>query len=121
METRVSDAAIAATNGHGSSAVHQTTDGKSAVDDCDWFKKVAQALHEHKPGTVLYLVTGLGDERLCQRYAAGHVKPPAYFFRALLRSPQGWPWLCGAMEGCEEPWWAEVQDAVRIKRAIENR
>jgi hypothetical protein len=111
----------AAINGNGTSAADENLNGKSAVDDGDWFRNLAQRLHEHKPGTVLFLVTGLGDERLCQRYAAGHVKPPAYFFRALLRSPQGWQWLCGAMDGCKEPWWADVQDAMKMKRAIESR
>lgn len=120
MHGNLNDDGSRAINGHGSSAADECADGKSAVDDADWFSRVARTLLPNKAGTALHYVTGF-DERLCQRYAAGHVKPPAYFFRSLLRSEQGGVWLAAAMEGSEAAWWLEVQDALRIKRAIENR
>lgn len=108
-----------ATVGRGRCAATNLVDGKSAADDGDWFSEAAQQLHPHKPGTVLFLTTELGDERLCQRYAAGHVKPPAYFFRALLRSDQGWQWLCAAMEGSDAEWWREMKRARARSAAID--
>lgn len=99
-----------ATNGSGTSAADEFSDGKSAVDDSEWFSQAAQRLLPSKPGTILHLTTGLGDERLCQRYAAGHVKPPAYFLRALLRSPHGRQWLAAVMEGSEADWWRDYKD-----------
>lgn len=108
-----------ATNGHGTSAADPILDGKSAVDDGEWFAAVARALLPHKAGTALHCITGY-DERLCQRYAAGHVKPPAYFLRALLRSEQGWQFLAGAMDGASPQWWRDVRKAMELKRAIDG-
>jgi hypothetical protein len=109
---------------HGRSAAEEiaaTTggkfDGKSAGDDENWFSEACRKLYAgNKPGTALFYVTGLGDERGCQRYAAGQVKPPAYFLRRLLRSSIGWQWLCAAMDGCDEPWWREVRLAVAYEQ-----
>lgn len=110
MLRRVSDApAGRAISVGGISAVDESTDGKSAADDSGWFANAAQRLLPDKPGTILHLTTGLGDERLCQRYAAGTVRPPAYFFRALLRTDQGGLWLDAAMDGCEARWWTELK------------
>jgi len=95
------------------STVAPTTDGKSAVDDGDWFHKMAQALHPEKPGTVFWATTGV-DERLCQRYAAGHTRPPAYFLRSLLRSEGGWTYLAFLMDGSKAIWWRDLQRARRI-------
>jgi hypothetical protein len=106
-------------NGHGKSAISPECDGKSAVDDGDWFAELARSLLPSKAGTALHYITGF-DERICQRYAAGHVKPPAYFLRTLLRSKQGWQFLSGAMEGSDAPWWIEVNEALRIKQAVDG-
>ncbi len=95
------------------SAAEPATDGKSAVDDGDWFAKMAQALHPEKPGTVLWTITGV-DERLCQRYAAGHTRPPAYFLRSLLRSEGGWTYLAFLMDGSKATWWRDLQRARRV-------
>lgn len=95
-------------NGNGTSAAIDNDDGRCAVDDGDWFSRVARALLRKKAGTALHYITGF-DERLCQRYAAGHVRPPAYFFRCILRSNHGWEFLAGAMDGCEEKWWTDLQ------------
>lgn len=102
----------------GRDATERIVDGKSAVDDGDWFKRAAQQLYPHKPGTILHLTTGLGDERLCQRYAAGDVRPPAYFLRALLRSQHGEQWLAAALEGCTATWWKDLQRARRVAVAL---
>lgn len=83
----------------------------SAVkSDGNWFSVAARALYPSKGGTALHYVTG-GDERLCQKYAAGTVKPPAYFLRALLRSEHGWQWLAALMDGSEARWWSDIQRA----------
>lgn len=103
------------------------SDGKSGAvlespvkSDADWFSQGVKGVLPRKAGLCLHLATGLGDERLCQKYAAGHVKPPAYFLRALLRGEDGWTWLCICMDGCKAKWWLEVKQAVAIKRAIEG-
>jgi hypothetical protein len=98
-----------------------TSDGTSAIDDGHWFSQAARALYVEKPGTILFLITGLGDERLCQKYASGKHRPPAYFLRALLRGEHGADWLAAVMHGCKSEWWREYQDAMKLKRAIDNR
>ena len=104
--------------------ISNTSNGISAsgrdADDEHWFSEGCD-IYEHKPGTIIFTLTGLGDERICQRYASGEVRPSAYFFRGLLRTSHGWEWLNIAMRGSKEPWWLEVQDAIRIKRLIGNR
>src|SRR6202034_3960466 len=92
----------------------------SVGSDENWFSQACRALLEHKPGTALHYVTGF-DERSCQRYAAGSVKPPAYFFRALLRSEQGWTWLAAAMDGSSASWWLDIQRARDCSFAYEQR
>ena len=92
-------------------AFDRPADGKDAVDSSDWFGIAARALYPHKAGTNLFYLTGLGDERLCQRYANGKHKPPAYFLRALLRSDQGFTWLSAVMDGSDVTWWRELQAA----------
>jgi hypothetical protein len=71
-----------------------------------------------KPGLELHLITGL-DERSCHRYAAGSVKPPAHFLRALLRSEQGRQFLECLMDGAEPEWWRELKRAERISVQID--
>jgi len=110
-EERVAEA----TNGGGISAVRKSFDGKSAVNDEHWFSEMAQALLKPKPGTALHYITGY-DERLCQRYAAGSVKPSAYFLRRLLRSKQGATFAAIALDGA--PWWRELQRMAEIGRAV---
>lgn len=99
-------------------------DGKSAgkttnLSD-DWFSMTCKHLLPTKAGTALHYMTGF-DERSCQRYAAGDVKPPAFFLLRLLHSPQGWTWLCAAMSGCEEKWWRDVWLAVECTVAFEAK
>lgn len=118
MSTESLNGVGVATNGHGRNAIRGKQNGKSAADDGEWFARAARILHPHKPGTVLHLITGLGDERLCQRYASGEVRPPAYFLRALLRSECGEQWLNAAMEGCELPWWVNRKRAAEVGRKV---
>lgn len=93
----------------------------TAVDDANWFAAAAWSIYTQKPGTILFLITGLGDERLCQRYASGEFKPKAYFLRALLRGAHGRQWINATMEGSTADWWLEHLDALKLKRAIDNR
>jgi hypothetical protein len=112
-------AANEASERNGRNAAEEIDDGKSAVDDENWFAEAAQELYgRNKPGTALFYATELGDERGCQRYAAGSVKPPAYFLRRLLRSPHGWQWLCAAMAGMRR---AMVERSVRLAVAYEEK
>lgn len=92
----------------GKSDVKKTTDGKSAVDDENWFSNAAKQLYPAKSGTALHYLTGF-DERICQRYAAGHVRPPAYLLRSLLRGDHGWTWLCVVMENSDQKWWRDAR------------
>jgi hypothetical protein len=92
-------------------AIH--SDDISVVDDGSWFETATCVLYPIKPGTALHYITGV-DERSCQRYAAGTVKPPAYFLRTLLRTDQGKQWLAAVMDGCDQQWWRDHQRAERI-------
>lgn len=122
-----SDSAATASTVRGTAAVSSPPNcppGETAAnsfpelpDFLDRRKSTALAAHEiygpNKTGIALFYAIGcLGDERGCQRYAAGSVKPPAYVLRKLLRSPQGWVWLCETMKNCDEPWWRNVRLAV---------
>lgn len=118
MRTESLNGQSRATNGHGKHAAKNFSNGKSAADDGDWFARAARSLHPVKPGTVLFLTTGLGDERLCQRYASGEVRPPAYFLRALLRSDSGEQWLNAVMDGCKAKWWRELGEAATFGRQV---
>ncbi len=118
MHGNLSTPADPTTIENGTIAVREIPDGKSAVDDeGQWFSRSARRMHPTKPGSILHYTTGLGDERLCQRYASGEVKPPAYFLRALLRSEHGRQWLYAAMEGCTEQWWVDLQRAIKVGSA----
>lgn len=112
-----------ATNASGKLAVRRvipittkSADGKSAVDDQDWFSEAARRLYTQKPGTVLHTITSLGDERLCQRYASGEVRPPAYFLRALQRSDHGRQWSAIVLDGVA--WWIELNRSADIGRKV---
>jgi len=104
---------------------YESSRGKSVVtgdisDAEDWFANACKHLLPTKAGTALHFVTGF-DERSCQRYAAGDVKPAAFFLRALLRSPQGWIWLCAAMDGSDADWWRDVRYAYEIIAVFEAK
>lgn len=113
----------AAESGNGGRfAVEKSTSVKSDAPDLGWFVEMVRGLHPHKPGTALHYLTGY-DERLCQKYAAGSVKPSAYFLRNLLRSGQGWQHLVAIMDGSNAAWWRdlvvrkECADAYEARRA----
>jgi hypothetical protein len=113
----------AAINGYGS-FVSRKPDIGTADESADtsaelWFSRIVRSLFAVKGGTALHCITGV-DERTCQRYAAGHVRPPGYFIRTLLRSEEGWQFLAALMEGSEARWWAETKRARRIAEAVDR-
>lgn len=106
--------------GNGASVVGGKSVGKSVVNDRGWFADACISLFPHgKAGTALWADTGVG-ERDCQRYAAGTVRPSGGFVRALLRTPNGWTWLCAIMDGCSVAWWVELQHMRRLVEAIKR-
>lgn len=100
---------------------------KSVAETSTWFVDACERLYgppdefgrRNKAGAALAVLLGC-DERSGQRYASGKVKLPAYLFRLLLRSPQGWAWLCTAMKGADAPWWGDVVRARQIYDAIKD-
>lgn len=116
------DGAGVGANGHDDRfVIEKTTGDKSVADDENWFSDAVLLLYPEKPGTALhYIAEKQFDERSCQRYAAGTVKPPAYFLRALLRSPHGWQFLAATMDGSDVEWWRDVERARAIKDAIDK-
>ena len=108
--------AVTATNGGVKSDVFSEGNPPYVKSDAGWFAEMARDLHPEKPGTILHLTSGF-DERLCQKYAEGSVKPKAYFLRQLLRSKNGWTYLAYIMDGSTAPWWIEIQRARRIADA----
>lgn len=110
MRTNLSYETAGAIGAGGTSAAET---GSCVKSDGDWFSEAARALLPHKAGTALHCATGV-DERLCQKYAAGSVKPPAYFLRSLLRSEGGWQWLAILMDDCDVEWWRDLQRARRV-------
>ena len=89
---------------------------KSVKNDSQWFKDACRQIYGCvKAGTSLHFVSGF-DERSCQRYAAGCVRPPAYLLRRLLRSAHGWVWLQAAMDGADAEWWRDVRIAYQLEQ-----
>lgn len=117
---------VCATNPDGKSvarrpAQHIEKQSDDISDAEDWFANACKHLFpQGKAGTELWAVTDV-DERSCQRYAAGHVKPPAYFLRSLLRSKQGWTWLRVVMDGSDAEWWTDHLVAVECANAFNAR
>lgn len=101
--------------------VRPDSDGSFTVqsdsDDSCWFKGAARALLGSDPGLALHVLTGC-SESSGYRYASGTRDVPEYVVRQLLRSPQGWQWLCALMEGSTEQWWRDVHRARRLAEAI---
>lgn len=91
------------------------------VSDENWFPEMARSLFA-KPGLELHLISRV-DERSCHRYAAGTVKPPAYFLRQLFRSEQGARVLEFVMDGSSAEWWRDLKAARELcaKYRIEPR
>lgn len=85
--------------------------------DAEWFSDAAQSLYPTKGGTALHFLTDY-DERLCQKYVAGSVKPSAYFLRTLERGPHGRQWLNAVMANCAAEWWVDLQRAEDIGRKV---
>ncbi len=120
-------AACAAIPSNGKSVVSKgggspppTLDVNSAVDDEEsWFSNICRRAVGPKAGTFLHFLTGF-DERMCQRYAAGHVKVPGYLVREIIRSPEGENFLNFVMRGANPPWWREYQRRRRITQQVDN-
>lgn len=119
MSVSINGSGNGTTIARGTSAAEFTSDDKSVAGNENWFSDAAQRLYATKPGTALHYLTDF-DERCCQRYAAGSVKPPAYFLRALLRSEHGWQWLSAAMDGSTAEWWRDLQRAQRIAEKLKD-
>lgn len=117
---RVSGAAVeAAISQHVRSDAEKTSAVKFDADERGWFAAVAQALLPTKPGTALHYITGY-DERLCQKYAAGTVKPSAHFLRVLLRSENGDVWLRAILDDCTAQWWRDQERHRRMGEAADR-
>lgn len=110
----------ASSDADGRCAGEKIIDVKSDVIDLGWFVGMVRVLHPNKPGAALHDLTGY-DERLCQKYAAGSVKPSAYFLRNLIRSKQGWQHLVAIMDDCEAEWWRELVILKECAAAYETR
>ncbi len=99
----------------------QPLDGKTfgvRIDvDAEWFTRAARQLYARKGGTELHFLTDY-DERLCQKYVAGSVKPSAYFLRTLQRGPHGEQWLNAIMAGSNAQWWLDLQRDAEIGRKV---
>jgi hypothetical protein len=88
--------------------------------ESEWFSNACKHLLPTKAGTALHYTSGF-DERSCQRYAAGQVTASMHFLRKLLRSPQGWTWLCATMDGSDAEWWREVRYAYEFIIVVEAK
>lgn len=98
-------------------ATDRTDDADASTDqmvsDGDgWFRRIIKRLLPNDAGLQLHLLTGF-IERTCYRYCSGERQPPGFFIRALLRSDHGWTWLCAFMDGCDAPWWSDLQRKLR--------
>lgn len=112
----------------GTESVSQSADETSDVrqsaipHEDDWFGRIARPLLAGTDaGYSLHLLTGF-TPGTCGHYVArtrtSHRQPPGFFIRALLRSDQGAIWLAALMDGCEAPWWRDLQGAARVLAQI---
>ncbi len=108
--------AIASTSESGKSIA-----STSESDDCAWFTEPARHLLGSDPGLALHYLSE-EPESTCRRIFRGHW-PSLFLYRKLLWKGQGWTWLAILMDGCEAPWWREIQAArdLLIKFKIELR
>jgi hypothetical protein len=125
MHGNLNDVESAATNVTPAVGSEKSNAPASGSDPDEWFPKAAPILLGDK------------DTGLLLHYALGRVYPlsscyayvqrnrpravPDHLVRKLIRSEQGEPWFRAYMDGCTAQWWLDVQDAIKIKRAIENR
>jgi hypothetical protein len=114
MLDNLSEASRLAIEAADRAVAEKSTDDISVGDK--WFARICKGLFTSKAGTACHYDSGV-DERSCQRYAAGTVQPSGWFIRALLRSKNGWTWLCAFMDGCDALWWRELQEERRVGRA----
>lgn len=77
----------------------------------NWFKEMCDHLFGDDRAGALLRYDSDAEPRNCQRYARGGAKPSGDFIRALLRSENGWSYLCGIMDGSDAEWWRETQAA----------
>lgn len=119
MHGNIRAGAVAASNAPDRTGSEITITDQTDSDGENWFSDLARGLLPKDSGFILHLQTGF-EERTCYRYASGERKPPGYFIRELLRSDQGWQWLCGLMEGSNAEWWTETKRARAIKDALDN-
>lgn len=85
----------------------QTGSGENA-----WFVDLCKQILPKDAGLHLHYITGF-PERTCYRYASGERGVSGEFFRALLRSPQGQPFLNAIMHGSDAAWWSDLQRKIR--------
>lgn len=123
MLDKVTNAESAATNGAlaGGSELSTTLASGSGRDA--WFFDAAQVLLGKDAGYTLHLITGYAESS-CYAYTAKNSdkrRPvPEHMLRKLIHSEQGEPWLRAFMEGCDASWWADLQHALALKRAIDG-
>lgn len=108
----------------GSDAIGSDPDPSETDDESDWFAKIAWLLlGTNDCGFALNVACG-SPESSCYKYVTKNKtarrQPPAYLIRTLLRSEQGWQWLCGIMDGAEPDWWRDTKRARLIKEAIDR-
>jgi hypothetical protein len=87
-------------------------------DFCGCFKFAARQLLGSDPGLALHVLTGI-SESSGYRYASGERPAPGYVLWQLLRSDQGWQWLCGLMDGSDAEWFEELKRAKRKTEAFD--
>lgn len=114
--------AIKATPADGSELSNTLASGS---DRDGWFGNAARTLlGANDTGLLLHYLTGY-PQSSCYAYVARNAEKrrpaPDHLVRKLIHSEQGEPWFNAYMDGCTAQWWLDMQDAVKIKRAIESR
>jgi len=96
----------------------------SESDPDAWFYDASRVLLGNDAGLQLHYLTGY-PQSSCYAYVAKNAAkrrpPPEHLLRKLFHSDAGEPWHNAFMHGCKAQWWLDVQDALKIKRALDNR
>lgn len=119
MQGTVGDEPGAATNG----TVGRVTASTAACgsNPHEWLYNTALDVFGKDAGHGLARLTGY-PERSCYAYvahdAATRRRPPGHFERAVVHRSQDRRFFDAFMQGCDQPWWLELQRHAALGRAV---
>jgi hypothetical protein len=89
------------------------------ANENEWFARFVRIALDKDAGAHMHHITGF-PKSSCYYWAKGERSPPLNFFRKLLHSEYGEPFLLALMENCEADWWREFVRHHRMGEAADR-